>query len=58
MFARGSNVNIAYRGLELDEGVGLVMVIGRARFAARAEIRIIADSTLVAITNDVRKAFA
>jgi hypothetical protein len=40
-------------GLEFDEGMGLVVLIGRASLTVCAEIKIVADRTLVAHAPDV-----
>jgi hypothetical protein len=52
-FTSGGDTNVANRCLELDQRVGLVVREGRAGFAIGAEVRIVADSTLVSNTSDI-----
>lgn len=53
MLASSSNANMANRCLKLDERMGPVMVIGRASLAVCAEVKVMADRTLVANASDV-----
>ena len=56
MLAGSSDVDITNGGLELDQGVGLVVGVGWACLAISAEVHIIADSALVAVPDNVRNA--
>ena len=53
LFAKSRYRYIPYGCLELDERMCSVMVVRRKSFAVGAEISVMADSTLVAIANDV-----
>lgn len=53
MVAKGGNIAIAHRGLELDHRMRLVVWIGGITLAAGAEIGIVADGTFEAIASDV-----
>jgi hypothetical protein len=53
VLAGSSNANVANRRLELDEGMGLVVLVGRASLAVCAEVKVMADRTLVANASDV-----
>jgi hypothetical protein len=47
------NANVLDRGLEFDQGVGLVVAVRRTRLAVCTEIGVMADGTLVTLANDV-----
>ena len=49
----GGDRHVADRSLELDEGVGLVVRVGRVGLAAGTEVGIVADGALVAVSRDV-----
>jgi hypothetical protein len=53
VLASSGNTDVANRRLELDEGMGLVVLVGRASLAVCAEVKVMADSTLVANASDV-----
>lgn len=53
MVTHSCDVHIANRSLELDKRVSLVVEVRRAGLAARTEVRVVADSTLVTVTNNV-----
>lgn len=53
MLASSGNADVANRRLELDEGMGPVVLVGRAGLAVCAEVKVMADSTLVANASDV-----
>ena len=52
-FIYKSDVSTTNWGLELDQGVGLVMLVVRVRFAVCTEVGVMADSALVANPIDV-----
>jgi phage I-like protein len=52
MVTHGGNAYIAHRSLEFDERMGLVVQIRWTSLATRAEISVMADGTLVAVTSD------
>lgn len=53
VLASSSNANMANRRLELDEGMGLVVLVGRVGLAVCAEVKVVADRTLIANASDV-----
>lgn len=53
MLTSGSNADVTDRCLELDKRVRLIVLIGRRGFAVRTEVKIMADSALVASATDV-----
>jgi hypothetical protein len=53
VLAHGGDTNVANRSLELDQGMCLVVWVRRARLAPIAEIRVVADGTLVSNALDV-----
>lgn len=53
MLTNGSDADIADGSPELDEGMSLVVLIGWAGLAAGTEIGVMADGTLVSVTNNV-----
>lgn len=53
VLAGSSDANVANRRLELDEGMGLVVLVGRGSFAVCAEVKVMTDRTLVANASDV-----
>ena len=55
MLTSGSNANMANRGLELDQRMGLVVGVQGASLAIGTEVEVIADSTLVANATDVSR---
>lgn len=52
---RSRDVDMTHRCLELDEGVGLVVIVGWASLAVGAEVGIVAYSALVPVSRDVWK---
>jgi hypothetical protein len=55
MIASGCNVYAANHSLELDKRVSLIVEIGRASLATGAEVGVMADGTLIAVSNNVRR---
>jgi hypothetical protein len=53
MLTGGGYIDMADRCLEFDQGVGLVMSVSGASLAASTEISVMADSTLIAVANNV-----
>jgi hypothetical protein len=53
MLAGSRDVDVTNGGLELDQGVGLVVSVGGARLALSAEVHIVTNSALVAVANNV-----
>jgi hypothetical protein len=48
VFVEGRNTDTTHWSLELDKGVCVVVLVARVCFAALAEVRVVADSALVA----------
>jgi hypothetical protein len=48
VFVEGRNTDTTHWSLELDKRVCVVVLVARVRFAALAEVRVVADSALVA----------
>lgn len=53
VLANGGHIDVAHRGPELDEGVSLVVGIGRTSLTVGTEISVMADSALEAVASDV-----
>lgn len=53
MFASSYDVDVTNGGLELDQGMGLVVSVRRARLALGAEVHIVTNGTLVAVADNV-----
>jgi hypothetical protein len=54
VITHGCDRDIADRSLELDQRMGLVVLVGRAGFTAGTEVCIMADSAFVTIPLDIR----
>jgi hypothetical protein len=54
IFSKRSNRDMTDWGLELDQWVGLIVVMSRHGFAIRAEISIVTNSAFVSVAPDVR----
>lgn len=53
LFSKRSHRNIPNRRLEFNQRMGAVMTVSRQGFAFGAEVSVVADSTLVAISSNV-----
>ncbi len=53
MLSGGADADATDRSLELDQGMGPVVLVGRASFAVGAEVGVIAHGALVTVTHDV-----